>query len=579
MSNIRELSQLASVIHVNDETRNVGIGTTEPEAKLSVGGNVVASGNVTADAFYGDGSNLQGVVSGVGIQSAGVSVGTGITTLNFIGAGNTFAINGNSVDISISGGGGASVSIGTEAPVLPSEGDLWYNSNLGRTFVYYNDGDSSQWVDAAPFNVGITTVDRATNVIGGIGSITSLNVSGNASISGTLSHTGTTANISNTTSANTTNVATGAVASAVQKTINVGTGGATGSRLLVDIGPTNLGASTVRFNSGTNVIIGAATTTGTASQPLQVTGGAYVSGSVGIGTTNPGATLNVVPTATSIAGLFSGTTSSDMVRITQLGSGNALVVEDSANPDSSPFVVKGDGSVGIGTNNPTVALQLSPNASISNVGSGITLPGTVGSALTVAQFLHVNTNTSYLRIKATRNTAGSDWYTASTKLLQVTDVTEQGYVEFNPSGSTYGMAFGQGGTEWARFLQSGNLGIGTTNPTSRLQVQGNVRVVGVITCTDIDSTSDINLKTNIKPIENSLEKILQINGVNFTWKETQQPSMGVIAQELEKVFPELVKQSDSHKSVNYNGLIGVLIEAIKEQQKQIEELKYLKEKN
>ena len=51
--------------------------------------------------------------------------------------------------------------------------------------------------------------------------------------------------------------------------------------------------------------------------------------------------------------------------------------------------------------------------------------------------------------------------------------------------------------------------------------------------------------------------------------------MGVIAQELEKVFPELVKQSDSHKSVNYNGLIGVLIEAIKEQQKQIEELKHL----
>jgi hypothetical protein len=195
---------------------------------------------------------------------------------------------------------------------------------------------------------------------------------------------------------------------------------------------------------------------------------------VGIGTTNLGATLNVVPTSTSIAGLFSGTTSGDMVRITQLGTGNALVVEDSANPDSSPFVVNASGNIGIGTNNPTVALQLSPNASISNVGSGITLAGTVGSALTVAQFLYANTNTSYLRIKATRNATGSDWTTASTKLLQVTDVTEQGYVEFNPNGSLYGMAFGSGATEWARFLQSGNFGIGRTNPSSKLEVLGTI---------------------------------------------------------------------------------------------------------
>jgi hypothetical protein len=82
------------------------------------------------------------------------------------------------------------------------------------------------------------------------------------------------------------------------------------------------------------------------------------SGNLGIGTTNPGATLNVVPTSTSIAGLFSGTTSDDMVRITQLGTGNALVVEDSTNPDATPFVVKADGSVGIGTTNPQSTLHL-----------------------------------------------------------------------------------------------------------------------------------------------------------------------------------------------------------------------------
>ena len=78
-------------------------------------------------------------------------------------------------------------------------------------------------------------------------------------------------------------------------------------------------------------------------------------------------TLNVVPTATSIAGLFSGTTSSDMVRITQLGSGNALVVEDSANPDATPFVVNASGSVGIGTTNPSSTLTVVGGASISGL--------------------------------------------------------------------------------------------------------------------------------------------------------------------------------------------------------------------
>jgi hypothetical protein len=67
---------------------------------------------------------------------------------------------------------------------------------------------------------------------------------------------------------------------------------------------------------------------------------------------------------------------------------------------------------------------------------------------------------------------------------------------------------------------------------------------------------------------------MQLNGIEFDWKENQKPSIGVIAQEVEKVFPSLVKTAEN-KSVNYNGLVGVLIEAVKEQQKQIEELKDL----
>jgi hypothetical protein len=122
-------------------------------------------------------------------------------------------------------------------------------------------------------------------------------------------------------------------------------------------------------------------------------------------------------------------------------------------------------------------------------------------------------------------------------------------------------------------ITNDRVGIGTTNPTSRLHVIGDARVTGIVTALDFDSASDMNLKTNIKSVENPLEKVIKLNGVTFTWKESQQDSIGVIAQEVEKIFPELVKQSDTHKTVNYNGLIGVLIEAIKEQQKQIDELK------
>ena len=98
---------------------------------------------------------------------------------------------------------------------------------------------------------------------------------------------------------------------------------------------------------------------------------------------------------------------------------------------------------------------------------------------------------------------------------------------------------------------------------------------GAMTAVDFNSTSDINLKENIHTVGNALEITEQLRGVSFDWKETGRSSYGVIAQELEEVLPELVKQGEV-KSVNYNGIIGVLIEAIKELKKEIEDLKNTK---
>lgn len=95
---------------------------------------------------------------------------------------------------------------------------------------------------------------------------------------------------------------------------------------------------------------------------------------------------------------------------------------------------------------------------------------------------------------------------------------------------------------------------------------------GNFSATQFTSLSDISEKTNIKTIENSIQTIQSLRGVSFDWKQSEKGSYGVIAQEIEKILPELVEGTET-KSVNYNGLIGVLIEAVKELSAEVQELK------
>jgi hypothetical protein len=111
---------------------------------------------------------------------------------------------------------------------------------------------------------------------------------------------------------------------------------------------------------------------------------------------------------------------------------------------------------------------------------------------------------------------------------------------------------------------------------SALTNGGDIIASGNITA--YGSPSDINLKYNIENIPNALEKLLTLNGVNFNYKKDGSRSTGVIAQEVEKVLPEViytatdVEGTENFKAVRYGNMVGLLIEAIKEQQAHINRL-------
>lgn len=348
------------------------------------------------------------------------------------------------------------------------------------------------------------------------------------------------------------------------------------------------------------VLIGSGTSTGTVGQILQVTGGGYISTSTGIGITNPSRLLDVNGDVRFRGGIYDvnnnvGTANSVLTAngsggwtwqsVSSVGGNTITVTNDTltttplfplftssstgsisgANVDTSglSYIPSGAGSLGIGTTSPTRNLDVNGDARIR--GGIYDVNNNVGGASSVL---------------TANGSGGWSWQpvTATGAINGITitdDNTGIRYPLFTSatSGSVTGQFVDSNGLVYNTATNC--LGIGSLTPTSRLDIVGDVKVAGIITATDFNSSSDKTLKHDIHVIENPIEKVLQLNGVRFNWNETGKPSVGVIAQEVEQVLPELVSNTDP-KSVNYNGLIGLLIECVKEQQKQIDELKVKK---
>ncbi|MCA9405457.1 MAG: tail fiber domain-containing protein [Candidatus Omnitrophica bacterium] len=213
--------------------------------------------------------------------------------------------------------------------------------------------------------------------------------------------------------------------------------------------------------------------------------------------------------------------------------------------DGSPltFQVNSGGNVGIGTTNPATKLDLAGKAVIRAL--RVDNP-------TFNQYLSVGESGGFVNIYS-RNPI-----TAAYTRLDI-DSSNLGLqlADFNGPGLI------------------GNVGIGFSAPTQALAVNGDICHTGNVV--PPETLSDRKLKTNIQPLEKSLEKIVSLKGVYFQWKDSKEEDereLGLIAQDVEKVFPEVVfPGQDGYKAISYDKMVAPLIDAVNTLKKKNDELK------
>ena len=372
-------------------------------------------------------------------------------------------------------------------------------------------------------------------------------------------------------------------------------------------------------------------------------GVSYFDGNVGIGTSSPQSKLHI---ETGSGGTYNPNVNHDDVTIE--GSGN-IGLQLFSPATTYQYIAFGDpDSVNAGylryyhTNNEMVfRTNGSDNMVIDedgNVGINSTDPG---NKLTIVDALGTNFSDAILGLKANVAITASTRTAISLATSTVNNygVTLNGIRQGSGSGEPrFGINMhnnSTGGIEALSIKSSGNVGIGTIDPGSKLEVDGTINFnasgdrgficspgQGTFSLGDIDevgggayittnstnidyyaagvitgrleddgtltvtgdmvaygSPSDKRLKENIKPIESALDKAMKLQGVTFDWKENDsildiKEDIGFIAQDVQKVVPELVRENDNGMlSMRHQGIAPILLEAIKELKAEIEELK------
>ena len=318
------------------------------------------------------------------------------------------------------------------------------------------------------------------------------------------------------------------------------------------------------------------------------------SGKVGIGETSPDGKLHIKGgTATGDAShvLFENTQGSKVFAIGGGASGvtNNNLFFRNVTDNTTPMVITDAGSVGIGTTSPSSTLDVE------------------SSANTVAEF---KSTADIARISLTSVDLSDG---ASTGYIKAQDGKLTLDADISATGGDPRVSFEIEGNESARINAGGVLYVGTTNGqtspsniNTKASISGDVYANGIrfnsstnqdtntapthklwqdntdlyigSTLIETGATSDRRLKENIKNIPNAIEKVKLLNGVTYNYKKKPDvKEAGFIAQDVEKALPEAVytayEDGEEVLALKYNRITSVLVEAIKEQQEQIESLK------
>ena len=347
-------------------------------------------------------------------------------------------------------------------------------------------------------------------------------------------------------------------------------------------------------------------------------------GNFGIGTTNPIADLSIVDYASGSGMEIQPEIATGENRITNFNRSTSAYKKFRLDASEHNFYISGankvtidsDGDVGIGTTGPATKLHVvgGSDANIrvksASYRSGIFIDRpntntTMGSALVLDSDQSYRLGTqSYYHMAMYQNGTTQIWGGGSVGICvdgsgnvgvgftSPNDQTSIGYKSLHVDSTNGAMLVlsKQAGPLAKMFQDVNGLGFslegsGYTNQNIRwkagqisgatdshmlLNSSGNLTVTGVVT-----ANSDIRLKSNIRPIENALDIVNSLSGKLYT-KEEIDDQVGFIAQEVEQILPSVVHTDDSeekYKSINYASMVALLTEAIKQQQKQIDELK------
>jgi hypothetical protein len=250
---------------------------------------------------------------------------------------------------------------------------------------------------------------------------------------------------------------------------------------------------------------------------FQTTAGGHASTSMGYNTIANGYSSTVVGLYNDPVNPTVETSINDFTPVFIVGNGTI-------NTRGNAMVVRKNGNIAIGSNNAQARVDITANSTIS-----------------YPQLLLYENANDFARLSFKNTNSANFWTVAGSP--QQANATSVLNFYFNNFGDV--LSLRGDGTAW---------------------------LAGTLT-----QNSDARLKRNIEPITNAMHQLRQVNGYHYYWLDKQRDASiqtGILAQEIKKVFPELVKaDANGALSVNYSGLIPYVIEAAKEQQQEIEELK------